>query len=65
MYEKKNTIYLFFLYNRIGFKSITTIEKVCAAFPELDMVNHMNRVQLVSKKNNQKKKKKDFYYFLF
>ena len=35
---------------RIGFKSITTIEKVCAAFPELDMVNHMNRVKLVSEK---------------
>jgi len=30
----------------IGFKSITTIEKVCAAFPELDMVNHTNRVKL-------------------
>ncbi|CAF4777056.1 unnamed protein product, partial [Rotaria sp. Silwood2] len=30
----------------IGFKSITTIEKVCEAFPELDMVNHMNRVRL-------------------
>jgi hypothetical protein len=27
---------------------MTTIEKVCAAFPELDMVNHMNRVKLVS-----------------
>jgi len=25
---------------------MTTIEKVCAAFPELDMVNHMNRVKL-------------------
>ncbi|CAF4522693.1 unnamed protein product [Rotaria sp. Silwood2] len=30
----------------IGFKSITTIEKVCEAFPELDMVNHMNRAKL-------------------
>ncbi|CAF3125191.1 unnamed protein product [Rotaria sp. Silwood2] len=30
----------------IGFKSITTIEKVCEAFPELDMVDHMNRVKL-------------------
>lgn len=30
----------------LGFKSMTTIEKVCAAFPELDMVNHMNRVKL-------------------
>ncbi|UJR21311.1 hypothetical protein I4U23_024401 [Adineta vaga] len=30
----------------LGFKSMTTIEKVCSAFPELDMVNHMNRVQL-------------------
>ncbi|CAF3333824.1 unnamed protein product, partial [Rotaria sp. Silwood2] len=28
----------------IGFKSITTVEKVCEAFPELDMVAHMNRV---------------------
>jgi hypothetical protein len=35
---------------------MTTIEKVCTAFPELDMVNHMNRVKLVSEK------KKDFYY---
>ncbi|CAF2916597.1 unnamed protein product [Rotaria sp. Silwood2] len=30
----------------IGFKSITTVEKVCEAFPELDMVDHMNRVRL-------------------
>ncbi|CAF4549058.1 unnamed protein product, partial [Rotaria socialis] len=30
----------------IGFKSITTIEKVCEAFPELDMVDHMNRARL-------------------
>ncbi|CAF0875069.1 unnamed protein product [Adineta ricciae] len=30
----------------LGFKSMTTIEKVCTAFPELDMVNHLNRVQL-------------------
>ncbi|CAF1049663.1 unnamed protein product [Rotaria sordida] len=30
----------------IGFKSITTIEKVCKAFPELDMVDHMNRARL-------------------
>ncbi|CAF4645289.1 unnamed protein product, partial [Rotaria sp. Silwood2] len=30
----------------IGFKSITTIEKVCEAFPELDMVDHMHRVRL-------------------
>lgn len=30
----------------LGFKSVTTIEKICAAFPELDMVNHLNRVQL-------------------
>ncbi|CAF3026620.1 unnamed protein product, partial [Rotaria sp. Silwood2] len=30
----------------IGFKSIPTIEKVCEAFPELDMVDHMNRVRL-------------------
>ncbi|CAF4235577.1 unnamed protein product [Rotaria sordida] len=30
----------------IGFKSITTIEKVCEAFPELDMIDHMNRARL-------------------
>ncbi|UJR28131.1 hypothetical protein I4U23_009388 [Adineta vaga] len=30
----------------LGFKSITTIEQVCDAFPELDMVNHMNRAKL-------------------
>jgi len=30
----------------IGFKSITTVEKVCEAFPELDMVNHNNRTKL-------------------
>ncbi|CAF3361323.1 unnamed protein product [Rotaria sp. Silwood1] len=29
----------------LGFKSITTVEKVCEAFPELDMVNHMNRAK--------------------
>jgi hypothetical protein len=33
---------------RLGFKSITTVEKVCNAFPELDMVNHKNRAKLVS-----------------
>jgi hypothetical protein len=32
---------------------MTTIEKVCGAFPELDMVNHMNRVQLVSTENKK------------
>ncbi|CAF5057773.1 unnamed protein product, partial [Rotaria sp. Silwood1] len=31
----------------IGFKSITTIENVCEAFPELDMVNHMNRSEMI------------------
>ncbi|CAF0787996.1 unnamed protein product [Adineta steineri] len=30
----------------LGFKSITTIEKVCKAFPDLDMVDHMNRAKL-------------------
>lgn len=30
----------------LGFKSITTVEAVCNAFPELDMVNHMNRAKL-------------------
>lgn len=44
MNERDRTLRLF---HRIGFKSVTTIEKVCAAFPELDMVNHMNRVKLV------------------
>ncbi|CAF2964370.1 unnamed protein product [Rotaria sp. Silwood2] len=29
----------------LGFKSITTVEKVCEAFPELDMVNHMHRAK--------------------
>jgi len=52
----KKVFISFFVDNRIGFKNMTTIEKVCAAFPELDMVNHMNRVKLVSEK------KKDFYY---
>ena len=33
---------------RLGFKSVTTVEKVCNAFPELDMVNHVNRAKLVS-----------------
>ncbi|CAF4865347.1 unnamed protein product [Rotaria sp. Silwood1] len=32
----------------IGFKSIITIEKVCEAFPELDMIDHMNRSEMVS-----------------
>jgi len=58
IYKKK---YLFFKYNRIGFKSITTIEKVCTAFPELDMVNHMNRVKLVS----EEKKKIIFCYLIY
>ncbi|CAF1345859.1 unnamed protein product [Rotaria sordida] len=30
----------------IDFKSITTIEKVCEAFPELDMIDHMNQARL-------------------
>ncbi|CAF3187615.1 unnamed protein product [Rotaria sp. Silwood2] len=30
----------------IAFKSTTTIEKICEAFPELDMANHMNRFRL-------------------
>lgn len=30
----------------IGFKSITTVEKVCEAFPDLDMVDHQNRAKL-------------------
>ncbi|CAF0887471.1 unnamed protein product [Adineta ricciae] len=34
----------------LGFKSITTIKEVCDAFPELDMVNHMNRAKLVCRK---------------
>jgi hypothetical protein len=36
---------------------MTTIEKVCAAFPELDMVNHTNRVTLVSEEEEEKKEK--------
>ncbi|CAF1119792.1 unnamed protein product [Didymodactylos carnosus] len=30
----------------IGFKNLTTVEKVCESFPELDMVDHTHRVQL-------------------
>jgi len=30
----------------VGFKDITTIEKICQAFPELDMVNHHHRTNL-------------------
>ncbi|CAF3984000.1 unnamed protein product [Rotaria sp. Silwood2] len=30
----------------IAFKSTTIIEKICEAFPELDMANHMNRFRL-------------------
>jgi hypothetical protein len=55
MYVYLNTLkemIFFCIHNRIGFKNITTIEKVCAAFPELDMVNHMNRVKLVSEKKH-------------
>ena len=36
---------------RLGFKSITTVAKVCEAFPELDMVNHTNRARLVRAKD--------------
>ncbi|CAF4025093.1 unnamed protein product, partial [Rotaria sp. Silwood1] len=31
----------------LGFKNTTTIERLCAAFPELDMVDHTHRTQLV------------------
>ncbi|CAF3456513.1 unnamed protein product [Rotaria socialis] len=37
----------------LGFKSITTVEKVCEAFPELDMVNHMNRAKFSDMIKNQ------------
>jgi len=30
----------------LGFKSITSVENVCKAFPELDMVNHNHRAKL-------------------
>jgi hypothetical protein len=46
--KERLNYYSLYTHNRIGFKNMTTIEKVCAAFPELDMVNHMNRVKLVS-----------------
>jgi len=46
MFPKTKIWFIIFLFFRLGFKSMTTIEKVCAAFPELDMVNHMNRVKL-------------------
>ncbi|CAF1535938.1 unnamed protein product, partial [Didymodactylos carnosus] len=29
-----------------GFKNITTVDRVCESFPELDMVNHSHRTQL-------------------
>lgn len=38
--------FTFFL-SSLGFKSITSVENVCKAFPELDMVNHNHRVKLV------------------
>jgi hypothetical protein len=41
---------LFYSVYRLGFKSITTVGKVCDAFPELDMVNHTKRAKLVSQK---------------
>ncbi len=37
---------LFVLY-RVGFKDTTTIERLCSAFPELDMVDHTHRTKLV------------------
>lgn len=37
----------------LGFKSITSVEKVCEAFPELDMVNHMNRAKFSEMIKNQ------------
>ena len=36
------------LSHRLGFQSTTTVEKVCQAFPELDMVDHTHRSQLVN-----------------
>ncbi len=32
---------------RVGFTNTTTVEKICQAFPELDMVNHNHRTRLV------------------
>ena len=40
--------------DRLGFKSVTTVEKVCDAFPELDMVNHVNRARLVSEEQTDR-----------
>ncbi|CAF1578959.1 unnamed protein product [Rotaria magnacalcarata] len=37
----------------LGFKSVTTVEKVCEAFPELDMVNHMHRAKFSEMIQNQ------------
>ncbi len=38
---------LFFFLHRVGFKDTTTIERLCSAFPELDMVDHTHRAKLV------------------
>lgn len=38
---------IFFCAHRVGFKDTTTIERLCSAFPELDMVDHTHRKELV------------------
>ncbi len=33
--------------NRLGFKSFVTIPELAELFPELDYVDHMNRIRLL------------------
>ncbi|CAF1188561.1 unnamed protein product [Rotaria sordida] len=37
----------------VGFKNITTIDKLCAAFPELDIIDHTHRIKLCEMIKNQ------------
>jgi len=36
---------------KIGFKNTVTINQICAAFPNLDMVDHERRPETVSKRH--------------
>ncbi|CAF3950627.1 unnamed protein product [Rotaria magnacalcarata] len=46
----------------VGFKDTTTIERLCAAFPELDMVDHTHRTKLCEMiKNEGLVHSKDFH----
>lgn len=44
-------IIFYFPFYRVGFKDTTTIERLCSAFPELDMVDHTHRTELVKNCN--------------